>query len=233
MNDEANPPHCSAILVAAGSGTRMGFDKLLARLGGLSVLQRSLDVLFQSPSIHSIVIVCPTERWETLRIPADSGKPVIRADGGTLRQDSVLSGIRACPDTTTHVAIHDAARPLVHTEDIARVVTAAGETGAATLAHRVVETLKRSDSSQNVVDSVSRDHLWAMETPQVFALQPLLAAFSTTSTGEFTDEVSRMQAAGHRVRLVESLHPNPKITAPADLPLAEALLSQIPSRPDR
>lgn len=217
-------PHCNAILVAAGSGSRMGFDKLLAPLHGSSVLQCSLDRLLACDAIHSIVVVCPIDRWLTLRIPT-CAKPVTRAEGGKLRQDSVSSGLAATPPEATHIAIHDAARPLVSPDDLGRVINAALDSGSAALAHRIVDTLKRSDESNFTRDSVPRDHLWGMETPQVFSRPLLEAAITLSSKQEFTDEVSLLQAAGHPVLLVESLHPNPKITTPADLALAAAILS--------
>jgi 2-C-methyl-D-erythritol 4-phosphate cytidylyltransferase len=203
----------------------MGFDKLLAPLGDRSVLQHSLDRLLECDAIHSIVVVCPQDRWQTLRIPT-SGKHVLHTTGGTLRQDSVQRGITAAPAEATLIAIHDAARPLVSQDDLTRVIAAATESGAASLAHRIVDTLKRADENQFTRDSVSRDHLWGMETPQVFALSLLRQALSLTQdTGqEFTDEVSHLQSAGHPVLLIESLHPNPKITTPADLTLAAALM---------
>lgn len=150
-----------------------------------------------------------------------------RTDGGTLRQDSVSSGIAAAPSQATHIAIHDAARPLVSLDDLSRVITAAHDTGAASLAHRIVDTLKRADDANFTCESVSRDNLWGMETPQVFARTLLEASLSHTSNQEvlFTDEVSLLEATGQAVLLIESLHPNPKITTPADLALSEAILS--------
>lgn len=224
MNNASAPPHCTALVVAAGSGVRMGYDKLLVPLGGRTVLQRSVDRLLQCDAIESMVIVCPPDRWHTLDLAA-TDKPVLRADGGQLRQDSVRSGLQACPPHTTHIAIHDAARPFVALEDLERVLQTAFETGAASLAHRVVDTLQRADASQVIRDSVSREHLWGMETPQVFCRDLLLQSILATESEApfFTDEVSLLHAAGHPVFLVESRHANPKITTPADLALASAL----------
>ena len=201
----------------------MGFDKLLAKLAEGTVLQRSFDALANHPSIHSLVVVCPTDRWKILTLP-ESGKPIVHTTGGPLRQDSALMGTRGCPDETTHIAIHDAARPLVSEEDLTNVLQASQRSGAASLAHRIVDTLKRSDSAGFIREPVSRDDLWGMETPQVFSRNLLMESFSIPGTGEFTDEVSRLQATGHPVAIVESRNPNPKITTPADLRLAKALL---------
>jgi 2-C-methyl-D-erythritol 4-phosphate cytidylyltransferase len=224
MNNASAPLHCTALVVAAGSGVRMGYDKLLISLGEHTVLQRSVDRLLECSAIESMVIVCPPDRWHTLDFRA-TDKPVLRANGGRFRQDSVRSGLQACPPHTTHIAIHDAARPFVALEDLERVIQTAFETGAASLAHRVVDTLQRADDSQVILDSVSRDHLWGMETPQVFCRdwlwESILATESQASL--FTDEVSLLHAAGHPVFLVESRHANLKITTPADLALASAL----------
>jgi 2-C-methyl-D-erythritol 4-phosphate cytidylyltransferase len=139
----------------------------------------------------------------------------------------VANGLAAIPAGTLLVAIHDAARPLVHPDDIGRCVAAAHECGAATLARRLVETVKRSDALDFCLESVSREHLWAMETPQVFAVEPLREACAAVASHNLTvtDEVSAAQAIGLRIKFIESRHPNLKITNPADLALAEALLT--------
>lgn len=216
---------CSAIIVAAGSSRRMGFDKLAAPLAGVPVLRRTLDAFLATERIDSIVVVCPEERW-TLLSPHIFGKPVIRTDGGTDRQDSVAKGLAALPENTALVAVHDGARPLVAPSDITRCIDAAATHGAATLARRVTETLKRSDTGDFSAAPVSRENLWFMETPQIFSVALLRDAYAEVIRGNLTvtDEVSAMEASGISVKFVESSHPNLKITTPADLTLAEALL---------
>ncbi len=216
---------CSAILVAAGSSRRMGFDKLSAELGGVPVLRRTLEAFLAAESISEIVVVCPEERWPLL--DGNFSKPVKRVDGGKARQDSVAAGLAALALGSALVAVHDGARPLVSPEDIDRCVRAASENRAAALARRVTETLKRSDAVDFSKEGVSRDHLWFMETPQVFEIPLLMDAYAeVTARGlAITDEVSALEAIGVGVKLVESTHPNLKITTPADLALAEAILS--------
>ena len=222
-------PHipCSAILVAAGSSRRMGFDKLSAVLGGVPVLRRTLEAFLAAETIDSVVIVCPEERWSLLDGSVFT-KPVKRVDGGANRQDSVASGLAALDGGARFVAVHDGARPLVSPEDIDRCVTAAMEHRAATLARRATETMKRSDSENFSAETVSRENLWCMETPQVFEVSLLREAYAAvTARGlTVTDEVSAVQAIGVKVKFLESRHPNLKITTPADLALAEALLNQ-------
>ncbi len=216
---------CSAILVAAGSSRRMGFDKLAAELAGIPVLRRTLDAFLAAESISEVVVVCPEERWKLLG-EGNFPKPVKRVDGGENRQDSVVAGLAALALGAKFVAVHDGARPLVSPEDIDRCVLEAHRNRAAALARRVTETLKRSDSLDFSTEGVSRDHLWFMETPQVFEIPLLVDSYTDVAARglSVTDEVSVMEAVGVRVKLVESARPNLKITTPADLALAEALL---------
>lgn len=216
----------TAIIVAAGSSQRMGFDKLTAPLAGVPVLRRALAAFLTTDAISEIIVVCPLERWACLEHGGFS-KPVRRVEGGATRQDSVANGLAALATPAEFVAIHDGARPLVSPDDITRCVAAARECRAASLARRVTETLKRSDADAFSSQSVARDQLWFMETPQVFAVALLREAYAAVMAKGLvvTDEVSAIQAIGGRVKFIESIHPNPKITRPADLLLAAAILT--------
>jgi 2-C-methyl-D-erythritol 4-phosphate cytidylyltransferase len=216
----------SAIIVAAGSSTRMGFDKLAAPLAGIPVLQRTLAAFQASVSIAEIIVVCPPERWDLLEI-STAAKPIRRVDGGATRQGSVANGLAALAPDTTLVAVHDGARPLIHPADLDRCVQAAVTHRAVALARRVTDTLKRADADDCCLESVPREHLWFMETPQVFEVALLRRAYAEVAARHLTvtDEVSALQAIGERVRFIESAHPNPKITCPADLALATAMLA--------
>lgn len=200
----------------------MGFDKLAVELGGVPVLRRTLEAFLAAESIAKVVVVCSEERWESLA--GNFSKPVTRVDGGADRQDSVAAGLARV--SADFVAVHDGARPLVSPVDIDRCVAAAIEHGSAALARRVTETLKRSDTRDFNGEAVSRELLWFMETPQVFETAVLRKAYqAVTDWGlAVTDEVSALEAIGQRVKFVESTRPNLKITTPADLALAEALL---------
>jgi 2-C-methyl-D-erythritol 4-phosphate cytidylyltransferase len=202
----------------------MGFDKLASPLARIPVLRRTLAAFLAADSIAEIVVVCPEERWELLG--GGFSKPVKRVDGGADRQDSVMAGLAALSAQTGLVAVHDGARPLVAPADIDRCVAAALEFRAAALARRVTETLKRSDAADFSAGAVSRENLWFMETPQVFDVPLLLEAYEAVAAQGLavTDEVSAMEAIGVQVKFIESIQPNLKITTPADLALAEALL---------
>lgn len=205
----------------------MGMDKLLWSLDGVPVLRRTLDAFLAADSIAAVIVVCPPERWQALGA-LDFSKPVTRVDGGESRQESVAFGLAALPPEAAWVAVHDGARPLVVAADIDRCVAAAIDHRAAALARRATETMRRSDADDFSADLVSRDHLWCMETPQVFATDLLRDSYAlVTARGLLaTDEVAAVQALGGRVKFVESRHPNLKITTRADLALAAALLTQ-------
>ena len=205
----------------------MGHDKLAWALAGLPVLRRTLDAFLAAETVSSIIVVCPEERWKLLGAD-DFPKSVTRTDGGESRQESVARGLAAVDTAAYLVAVHDGARPLVSPEDIDNVVRAARDHRAAALARRATETMKRSDAEDFCAESVCRENLWCMETPQVFELALLREAYETvTAQGlHVTDEVSAVQALGTKVKFVAALYPNLKITTPADLALAEALLQK-------
>lgn len=204
----------------------MGFDKLASPLAGTPVLRKTFDAFLAARSITEIIIVCPLQRWDQIVGEGGYTKPTRRIDGGLNRQDSVAAGLNSISKDIELIAIHDGARPLVSPEDIDRCVDAAQTHRAATLARRVTETLKHSDSDDFSVGPISRENLWFMETPQVFEVPLLKQAYEFISQHDLvvTDEVSAMEALGIRVKFVESRYPNIKITTPADLALAEALL---------
>jgi len=220
----------SAIIVAAGSGSRMGFDKLMARLGGAPVILRTLEAFQVCPEIDEIILVCPPDRAEVIQRIADDGemRKIRRiVPGGAERHLSVWAGLQAVSAGSSYVAVHDGARPLIHPAQISRCLARARETGAAASARPVSETLKQADASGRVTGSVNREGLWIMETPQVFAKSLLVSAYEAVLRDGLlvTDEVSALGHIGHEVWLVDNPTPNPKITWPPDLALAERLLS--------
>ncbi len=220
----------SAIIVAGGASRRMGFDKLAAEIAGQSVLTRSLAAFQTCDAIDEIVLVGSIS-------PLSENPPAklrTTVPGGAERHLSVAAGLDAISTDATHIAVHDGARPLVTPEAITRCIDAANQHGAASLAHRITDTLKRAketigDVLPTVTDSVSRENLWAMETPQIFAAHLLREAYQHILSGDnhVTDEVSAIEAIGHPVILVENRQPNPKVTFPSDIPLCEALLNHL------
>lgn len=229
-SDAAVPPTATAIIVAAGSASRMGFDKLLARLGDAPVILQTLRAFQACPDIDSILVVAAPERAEVIqRLSDDEGLTKLQGfiPGGSARHFSVQAGLEALPDHCRLVAVHDGARPLIQPAQISRCIARAHETGAAACARPVVETLKRADADGRVSGAVERDHLWIMETPQVFSRALLTEAYASVIRDgvTVTDEVSAVERAGHPVWLVSNPAPNLKITWPEDLATAERLLS--------
>ncbi len=208
----------SVIIVAAGSSRRMGFDKLAAVLDGKSVLALSVDAFMGCELVNEIVLVAPEERMELLDA-YNYTKPLRRVDGGAERCLSVARGLEAVSEEAKLIAVHDAARPFVSQTDILAVISAALEHGAASLARRVTETLKRTDDSDFTREPVSRDNLWMIETPQVFHADLLRSAYAHVLQENIlvTDETSAVESIGQHTKLVASTSPNQKITTPADL----------------
>lgn len=216
-----------AVVVAAGSSRRAGFDKLAALMGGVPVLRRSVDA-FVAAGCACVVVVCPESRWHEVGLAtAEFPVPVLRVDGGAERQNSVEAGLEALPEGTSYVAVHDGARPLITPLGIQECLQAAQKTGAAACAHPIVDTLKRADADAcTLPEKVSRDCLWGMETPQIFDLSLLRRAYADVSARHLvvTDEVSAVEAIGVQTRLVQ-VGANLKITLPGDLELAELILT--------
>lgn len=206
----------AAIIVASGSSRRMGFDKLAAPIDGKPVLWHSVRAFSSLVEISQVIVVAPPERFEWL---ADLGEKLSRVDGGKERADSVAAGLSALDQNITHVAIHDGARPMVSADSIMATFRAAHASGAASVARKVTETLKRATPDGITTESVSREDLWIMETPQIFSKDLITEAYQKVKAGDadITDEVSALQLLGHRTTLVENHSPNPKITVQSDL----------------
>jgi 2-C-methyl-D-erythritol 4-phosphate cytidylyltransferase len=220
----------SAIIVAAGSSRRMGFNKLTALLGGKPVLQRTLLAFDQCDAIHEIILVGGDEVRELVTTWQDNAlfhKPIRVVAGGAERHLSVNEGLRQINSDTDIVAVHDGARPLITPEQITRCIAKAHEVRAVACARPVTETLKRASAEGVISGSIDRDGAWVMETPQVFDRALLCEAYARVIRDGLlvTDEVSAVQHLGVPVFVLDNPWPNPKITHPSDLPLAEKLLS--------
>ena len=217
----------AAIVVAGGSSSRMGFDKLRADLDGTPVYLHSLQALQECAEIGQIVLV--TSEKNRLAFQAETqflSKMTHVLSGGAERHLSVAVGLEKISTEFHSIAVHDAARPLLSQRDLNAVLAAAKMVGSASLAHPVADTLKRSDSGGFVCDSVDRSHLWAMQTPQVFPAQRLRLAYENIlKMGEIvTDEVSAVAKMGDQVKLIPAQDPNFKITYSCDIALARLVL---------
>ena len=217
----------AAILVAAGSSARMGFDKLTAPLHGRSVLEWSLRAFQECPAIDLAVLVCAPQRIaEFTELAAAFPKFRDIVAGGAERSASVLHGLQAfASNPPDFVAVHDAARPLVTPALIEKVLAAAETHRAPSAAHPVTDSLHRADADGVLGETIPRANLFAMQTPQAARHDLLLAALEAHHAGA-TDEVSALIANG--IHPVPVLHgePNFKITFPSDLELAGFFLQE-------
>ncbi len=214
----------SAIVLAAGSSTRMGnkIDKAFLPLGPKPVVAYSLRVLQESPAIDSIVLVVRKDQLAAARGLVQMfgiGKTHAIVPGGNTRQASVCAGFAAVDEDTTYVTIHDAARPCLAPEDLAEVVKAAKKLGAAVLGAPIVDTVKLAGKGGIVEETVDRSRLWAVQTPQVFRTRILRPALEMAAedNADYTDDAQAVERMGFEVKLVAASHPNPKITVPEDL----------------
>jgi 2-C-methyl-D-erythritol 4-phosphate cytidylyltransferase len=223
-------PLTAAIIVGAGRGTRFGADdKVLVPLNGRPVLAYSLDAAQSAESVDAIVVVAGSHLFDavtSLRTSGNWSKVIAVVVGGERRQDSVAAGLAALPAETALVAIHDAARPLVTPRLFDHTLMTALNTGAAIAAIPVADTLKRVTDNL-VVETVSREGLWAAQTPQSFDLATLLRAFAVADAEglNVTDEASLFERLGIAVAIVPGSPANLKITHPADLAIASALVT--------
>jgi 2-C-methyl-D-erythritol 4-phosphate cytidylyltransferase len=207
----------------------MGFDKLLSLIGDKPVIVWTIERFEECDEIDAVILVVRPERRPAFQKLVEAfgfTKICCLADGGSERYLSVWNGLQCLPEECEIVAVHDAARPFVSSELICQCVRSARECGAVSLAAPIVETIKRADSGENVIESVDRSGLWAMQTPQVFRRDWLLEAYQrVVDLGRaVTDEVSAMQEAGYPVKLLKNADWNIKITFPRDLELGEKLM---------
>ncbi len=223
-------PRCSALIVAAGSGQRFGGEvpKQYRLLAGTPVLRRTVLAFLRHPAIGRVqVVINPDHRpWYDMAVD-DLALPAPVA-GGATRQASSLAGLEtiAAAGDSDRVLIHDAARPLVDAETIARVVAALDDGPAVLAARPVTDTLKRVAEGRSV-GTVDRSGLWRAETPQGFHLAAIRDAYAAVGAAALaaTDDAGIAEAAGLSVAVVEGAADNPKITTEADLDGAAQLLA--------
>ncbi|MGH1376926.1 MAG: bifunctional 2-C-methyl-D-erythritol 4-phosphate cytidylyltransferase/2-C-methyl-D-erythritol 2,4-cyclodiphosphate synthase [Alphaproteobacteria bacterium] len=215
------------IVVAAGKGLRLGADipKQYITLNEQTVLRHTLNQFTALDGLsHTCVVIHPDH--EDLCNDTLSGLSNISiCHGGKERKDSVLNGLNALPDIGDDdvVLIHDAARPFVKTHDIQRLLDSMHTQQAATLAHRIVDTLRYADQNENAENTVNRENLWAVQTPQAFHYKTLRDAHAQAD-GDYTDDTALVSAAGVSVKFIESSSGNFKITTTDDLNKARLIM---------
>ncbi|MEH7887254.1 2-C-methyl-D-erythritol 4-phosphate cytidylyltransferase [Bacillus sp. JJ1609] len=218
------------IIPAAGQGKRMGAgkNKLLLTLEGVPVLIHTLKVFNADLECSGIILaIHPDDEAEFKLLLKEYGihKVSSLVIGGKERQDSVYNGLKVLGSFEGVVLVHDAARPFIKAETIHALVEAASKEGGAIVAVPVKDTIKKAVNSQ-VIETVERSSLWAVQTPQAFRVSILLEAHNKAVSEQFigTDESSLVERLPHQVAIIEGDYDNIKLTTPEDLYFAEAIL---------
>ena len=221
----------SAIIVAAGKGTRMGanVDKLWLEVAGRPVIAHTWQRFNDAKCVDEIILVVRDgmqSAFTELAARFNFKKPFRLVAGGAERQDSVWNGLEALSPQTEIVAIQDAARPCASEELIAATIAAARETGAAVAAQPVTDTIKESDDGKLISRTLDRSKLWAVQTPQTFRVAVIRNAIASARRENLvlTDDTAACDLIGQSVRLVAWPVPNPKVTRPEDLDYVNLLL---------
>jgi 2-C-methyl-D-erythritol 4-phosphate cytidylyltransferase / 2-C-methyl-D-erythritol 2,4-cyclodiphosphate synthase len=222
MSADARRIHVTAIVAAAGRGARVGgpTPKQFLDLGGRTVLERSVRIFLEHEAVDDLVVALPHDLASSA--PAwlhGAAKPVVIAEGGSRRQDSVANAFDRVPARADVVLIHDAARPFASAALVSRTIAAAAASGAAVAAVRASDTVKQaSEDGRFVRTTLARETIFLAQTPQAFRRTVLADAIALGRSGfAATDEAMLAERAGHRVQLVEGERSNVKITTPDDL----------------
>lgn len=245
MADNPKSPDFSLVIVAGGSGSRMGKPqkKAFLELGGEPLVLQTTRVFQGLPGIGQVVVVLPAAELQAetgesgsvvdIRKPPRKASRLVRelaaagvwrlVAGGARRQDSVLAGLNATDPRLPFVAIHDAARPFVAPNELMNVLAKTRACGSAMLAHPVRDTLKRVEGDA-IAGNVDRSQLWAAQTPQCFRREQILRAFSRHNASDVTDDAAMAALDGVACHVVVGSGLNFKITTSEDLELGEALL---------
>lgn len=221
--------YCGAVIVAAGTASRMGgIDKIMEPLGGEPMVMRSIRTFQNCDAIKEIVVVTRQD----LIVPIMSlcaGIEKVKAvvAGGCSRPESVNAGLNALSDRVKLAAIHDGARPLITWQVIDRAVRAANSYGAAAPAIPVKDTIKVAIGGV-VKETPNRQNLYAVQTPQVFDIALLRGALKKAKDDgtQITDDCSAVERMGMSVKIVEGDERNLKVTTPTDLMIAKLLLEE-------
>lgn len=228
---EKKEPHCSAVIVAAGSSQRMGSDKLMMKLGEIPVLARTLKAFQSSPLVDEIVVVTRLDKLQEIadlckEYGIDKVSRVIA--GGKTRTESALAGVSEVSSSAKLIAIHDGARPLVTADVILRTVYAAAEHMAAAPAVPSVDTLKAVDAEGCIIGTVDRETTLRIQTPQIFRAELIKGALTkAVEKGmTLTDDCAAAEMMGVRAKTVLGDEDNIKITTPRDMLFAAEILKE-------
>lgn len=218
----------TAVILAAGKSTRMGGgDKAFLSLVNKPVVAWSLIAFERCPEIDRIVLVVRKDQLvaskAVVKMFGISKLHAIVA-GGSRRQESVAAGVAACDIDTKYVVVHDSARPLITSDVVGEVVKAVKKSGPVVVGRPVTDTLKHCAKGLSVTNTVPRERLWSVQTPQAFPIKDLRTALAKLGKQEVSDDAMAVELDGGSVKILENLKPNFKITTVEDLQLAGSLL---------
>ncbi len=221
----------SAIIVAAGSGVRLGKNepKAFVKIGGRTMLSYSLRVVVSVEAIVELVIAVPDGFEGAARAEVSAAGlriPVKITPGGTERQDSVRIALGLTSSESDLVVVHDAARPMATVKMFEACLDAAARAGGAIVAIPVADTLKRIVDA-GISATIARAGLWQAQTPQAFRREVLVAAHRRAVNEHIiaTDDADLVERSGARVEVVDGSTANIKITTPSDLAIVEAIVA--------
>lgn len=222
-----------AIILAAGQGKRMqaGYNKVFMTLGGKPILEYVLEAFQHCPLIDGVIVVAQKEEVDYFHqfFGSESYSKIIGVvAGGQERQDSVHQGLKLLPDNCQRVLIHDGARPFVSGQIIQRVVEAIQEECGVVAGVPVKDTIKRVADYQMVAETLCRDRLWSIQTPQGFSCKQIVSCYDQAMSDGYygTDDASLVERYGGHVQVVLGAYENIKVTTPEDITIGEALLRQ-------
>ena len=219
------------IIAAGGSGRRYGSgNKLFEMLDAKPLFIHSILNFHGCCSDSNLVFVAPDselDKFRTITAEYLPGSSIIFTAGGSSRGQSVKNGLAMLGDNIGYVAVHDAARPLASAELLIKCLEIAIKYGGAVPAKPITDTIKRADCSGKIIGTIDRSALWRVETPQVFTLAGLKAAYSLAERNgmEFTDDAGVMEYAGFPAHIVHNPDNNIKITYSEDIRLIEYIKS--------
>ena len=218
----------SAIILAAGSGSRFGEKKQFKELNGEPIWFYSLNTFIQSKCVDELILVIPYDFLGTLKQsqvfkPFNKKNNIKLVPGGESRKDSVLNGLKAVKKVNDIVCIHDAARPFIKTSYIKHSIEACNEFDGAIIATPTVDTVKKVDN-QMIKNTIDRRSLWMAQTPQTFKKNKLLYAIKNYSHLNITDECMVMEEANFKIKLIVGDQSNFKITNEIDWELAKVIV---------
>ena len=229
MNKMAENRFVTAVIVAAGSASRMNKDKIVLPLAGIPCICRTLLAFEKAKTVKEIIVVTRADLIPVMdKFAAEYGisKYKISVEGGTCRQESASKGFFAADPVCEFIAVHDGARPLISSEEIDGVNREAFACGGAICAVKVKDTVKTADKDGFVEKTLDRSSLVSVSTPQTFSKE----IYSEMVNGfrdrfaDFTDDSGMAEALGYKVKLYYCSYSNIKLTTPEDVFLAEEIL---------